>query len=132
MPLFISISAHGQIFVPKAFTLENLKEKIEVSVGLLNVTLYFHKGVEIEYDDETLLNQVFSPKIEVIQVDVFCPFAALVTIKSEIDIEILDKKRKIKSLKAEIPDETDLKPISGTSAQVVSLLANFSTLKFEV
>ena len=130
--LFISISAHGQILVPKASTLENLKEKIEGFIRQVDVALYFHQGVEIEFDDETRLNQVFSSEIEVIQVDVFLPKAAVITIKSKKNIEILEKNGKIKSLKAEIQDETDLKPISGTSAQVVSLLANISTLKFEV
>ena len=135
--LFISISAHGQILVPKASTLENLKEKIEESIRQVDVALYFHQGVEIEFDDETLLNQVFSSEIEVVQVDVFLPSAAVVTIKSEKKIEILEKNGKIKVLEAGIEDETDLKPTSGTlpvikSVQGVSLLANFSTLKFEV
>ena len=130
--LFISISAHGQILVPKACTLENLKEKIEESVRQVDVALYFHQGVEIEFDDETRLNQVFSSEIEVIQVDVFLPKAAVITIKSKKNIEILEKNGKIKSLKADIPDDTDLKPISGTSVQVVSLSANIFKLKFEV
>ena len=137
VPLLISISAHDQILVPEDFTLGNLKEKIEVSVGQENVALYFHQGVEIEFDDETRLNQVFSSEIEVVQVDVFLPSAAVVTIKSEKKIEILEKNGKIKVLEAGIEDETDLKPTSGTlpvikSVQGVSLLANISTLKFEV
>ena len=52
-----------------------------------NFSIYFHNGVEIEFDDETLLGQVFDPEIindqGVAQVDVFLPSAALVTIKSE-------------------------------------------------
>ena len=52
-----------------------------------NFSIYFHNGVEIEFDDETLLGQLFCPEIindqGVAQVDVFEPSAARVKIKSE-------------------------------------------------
>ena len=52
-----------------------------------NFSIYFHNGVEIEFDDETLLGQLFCPEIindqGVAQVDVFLPYAAQVKIKSE-------------------------------------------------
>ena len=58
-----------------------------------NFSIYFHNGVEIEFDNETLLGQLFGPEIineqGVAQVDVFLPSAALVTIKSERNFEIL-------------------------------------------
>ena len=67
-----------------------------------NFSIYFHNGVEIEFDDETLLGQLFGPEIineqGVVQVDVFLPSAALVTIKSESNFEILEASGKILSL----------------------------------
>ena len=74
-----------------------------------NFSIYFHNGVEIEFDDETLLGQLFCPEIindqGVAQVDVFLPSAALVSIKSEQselqrNFEILEQSGEIISLEA--------------------------------
>ena len=82
-----------------------------------NFSIYFHNGVEIEFDDETLLGQLFGPEIineqGVAQVDVFLPSAALVTIKSERNFEILESSGRILSLETgpENSKTVDLKPI---------------------
>ena len=82
-----------------------------------NFSIYFHNGVEIEFDNETLLGQLFGPEIineqGVAQVDVFLPSAALVTIKSESNFEILEASGEILSLEAgpENSKTVDLKRI---------------------
>ena len=68
-----------------------------------NFSIYFHNSVEIEFDDETLLGQLFGPEITIAQVDVLLPSAALVSIKSEQselqrNFEILVKSGEIISL----------------------------------
>ena len=82
-----------------------------------NFSIYFHNGVEIEFDDETLLGQLFGPEIindqGVAQVDVFLPSAALVKIKSESNVDILEASGEILSLEAgpENSKTVDLKRI---------------------
>ena len=76
-----------------------------------NFSIYFHHGVEIEFDDETLLGQVFDPEISIAQVDVLLPSAALVKIKSETNFEILEESGKITILEAGLELSVDLKRI---------------------
>ena len=76
-----------------------------------NFSIYFHDGVEIEFDDETLLGQVFDPEIIIAQVDVLQPYAALVKIKSETNFEILEESGKITILEAGPEMSVDLKQI---------------------
>ena len=76
-----------------------------------NFSIYFHDGVEIEFDDETLLGQVFDPEIIIAQVDVLLPSSALVKIKSETNFEILEESGKITILEAGPELSVDLKRI---------------------
>ena len=89
-----------------------------------NFSIFIHKSFEIEFDDETLLGQLFGPEIineqGVVQVDVFLPSAALVTIKSESNFEILEASGEILSLGPENSKTVDLKRIG----YLVSLFSN--------
>ena len=76
-----------------------------------NFSICFHNGAEIEFDDETLLSQVFDPEIIIAQVDILLPSAALVKIKSERNFEILEESGKITILEAGPELSVDLKRI---------------------
>ena len=88
-----------------------LKLEIRSCLKKENFSVYFHNGVEIEFDDETLLGQVFEPEIIIAQVDVLLPSAALVKIKSESNFEILEESGKITVLEAGPEFSVDLKRI---------------------
>ena len=101
--LFLSISAEDTIQdVSGDWTIAKLKMEIRSRLKWENFSIYFHNSVEIEFDDETLLGQLFGPEIindqGVAQVDVFIPSAAHVTIQSESNVEILEASGKILSL----------------------------------
>ena len=82
------------------WSIEKLKKEIGIRLKKETFSIYFHKGVEIEFDDETLLGQLFGPEIIIAQVDIFIPSAALVAIKSEKNFEILTESGEILSLEA--------------------------------
>ena len=113
--LFLSISADERIPVSGEWTIEKLKFEIRSLLKKENFSIYFHNGVEIEFDDETLLGQLFCPEIindqGVAQVDIFLPSAALVKIKSETNFEILEESGKITILEAGPELNVDLKRI---------------------
>ena len=95
--------------------------EIKICLKKENFSIYFHNGVEIEFDDETLLGQLFGPESindqGVAQVDVFLPSAAKVNIKSEhseleTNFEILTESGEILSLDGSENSKTvDLKRI---------------------
>ena len=91
-----------------------------------NFSIYFHDGVEIEFDDETLLGQVFDPEIIIAQVDVLLPFAALVKIKSETNFEILEECGKITILEAGPELSVDLKRIGFWVSLLVTKYCSFN------
>ena len=107
----LSISADQTIPVSCEWTIENLKSEIKSRLEKENFSIYFHNGVEIEFDDETLLGQVFDPEIIIAQVDVLLPSAALVKIKSETNFEILEESGKITILETGPEMSVDLKRI---------------------
>ena len=119
------VSADNTIHdVSGEWTIGKLKLEIRSCLKKENFSVYFHNGVEIEFDDETLLGQLFGPEIineqGVAQVDVFLPSAALVTIKSESNFEILEASGEILSLGPENSKTVDLKRIG----YLVSLFSN--------
>ena len=81
--------------------------------------IYFHQGVEIEFDDDTLLSELFGPDFindqGVAQVDVFQPSAAQVSIKLDSlaleNCEILDESGEIVTLEPENSEDVYLKPM---------------------
>ena len=91
-----------------------------------NFSIYFHNGVEIEFDDETLLGQVFDPEISIAQVDVLLPSAALVKIKSETNFEILEESGKITILEAGPELSVDLKRIGVLVSLLVIKYCSFN------
>jgi hypothetical protein len=91
-----------------------------------NFSIYFHHGVEIEFDDETLLDQVFDPEISIAQVDVLLPSAALVKIKSETNFEILEESGKITILEAGPEFSVDLKRIGVLVSLLVIKYCSFN------
>ena len=113
--LFLSISADERIPVSGEWTIEKLKLEIRSRLKRENFSIYFHNGVEIEFDDETLLGQLFGPEIindqGVAQVDVFLPSAALVKIKSEGNFEILEESGEILKVGPENSKTVDLRRI---------------------
>ena len=126
----LSISADQTIPVSCEWTIEKLKSEIRSCLKKENFSIYFHNGVEIEFDDETLLGQLFGPEITIAQVDVFLPSAALVKIKSERNFEILEESGKITILEAGPELSVDLKRIgywvSLFVTNVLSYFLNFS------
>ena len=108
----LSVSADDTIHdVSGEWTIGELKLEIRSCLKKENFSVYFHNGVEIEFDDETLLGQVFDPEIIIAQVDVLLPSAALVKIKSETNFEILEESGKITILEAGPELNIDLKRI---------------------
>ena len=106
------VSADNTIHdVSGEWTIAELKLEIRSCLKKENFSVYFHNGVEIEFDDETLLGQVFDPEIIIAQVDVLLPSAALVKIKSETNFEILEESGKITILEAGPELSVDLKRI---------------------
>ena len=106
------VSADNTIHdVSGEWTIGELKLEIRSCLKKENFSVYFHNGVEIEFDDETLLGQVFDPEIIIAQVDVLLPSAALVKIKSETNFEILEESGKITILEAGPEMSVDLKQI---------------------
>ena len=106
------VSADNTIHdVSGEWTIGELKLEIRSCLKKENFSVYFHNGVEIEFDDETLLGQVFDPEIIIAQVDVLLPSAALVKIKSESNFEILEESGKITILEAGLELSVDLKRI---------------------
>ena len=93
------------------WTIGELKLEIRSCLKKENFSVYFHNGVEIEFDDETKLGQLFEPEIIIAQVDVLLPSAALVKIKSESNFEILEESGEIKVLEAGPEFSVDLKQI---------------------
>ena len=92
----LSVSADDTIHdVSGEWTIAKLKLEIRSRLKRENFSIYFHNSVEIEFDDKTLLVQVFDPEIIIAQVDVLLPSAALVKIKSETNFEILEESGKI-------------------------------------
>ena len=115
--LFLSISADERIPVSGEWTIEKLKLEIKSLLKKENFSIYFHNGVEIEFDDETLLGQLFCPEIindqGVAQVDVFLPSAAQVNIKTEINCKILEDSGEILTLEPGSEESVYLKPVGG-------------------
>ena len=108
----LSVSADDTIHdVSGEWTIGKLKLEIRSRLKKENFSIYFHNSVEIEFDDETLLVQVFDPEIIIAQVDVLLPSAALVKIKSETNFEILEESGKITILEAGLELSVDLKRI---------------------
>ena len=106
------VSADNTIHdVSGEWTIGELKLEIRSCLKKENFSVYFHNGVEIEFDDETLLGQVFDPEIIIAQIDVLLPSAALVKIKSESNFEILEESGKIAILEAGPEMSVDLKRI---------------------
>ena len=106
------VSADNTIHdVSGEWTIGELKLEIRSCLKKENFSVYFHNGVEIEFDDETLLGQVFDPEIIIAQIDVLLPSAALVKIKSESNFEILEESGEIKVLEAGPEFSVDLKQI---------------------
>ena len=106
------VSADNTIHdVSGEWTIAELKLEIRSCLKKENFSVYFHNGVEIEFDDETLLGQVFDPEIIIAQVDILLPSAALVKIKSETNFEILEESGKITVLEAGPELSVDLKRI---------------------
>ena len=129
--IFPYISANVTIPVSGEWTLEEFKEKMESKLRTEAYFIYFHQGVEIEFDDDTLLSELFGPESindqGVAQVDVFLPAAALVSIKldslSERNCKILDEYGEIVTLEPGSEDGVNLKPVGGW----VSLLIHTCT-----
>ena len=108
----LSVSADDTIHdVSGEWTIAKLKLEIRSRLKKENFSIYFHNSVEIEFDDETLLVQVFDPEIIIAQVDVLLPSAALVRIKSETNFEILEESGEITVLEAGPEFSVDLKRI---------------------
>ena len=106
------VSADNTIHdVSGEWTIGELKLEIRSCLKKENFSVYFHNGVEIEFDDETLLGQVFDPEIIIAQVDVLLPSAALVKIISEANFEVLEESGKITVLEAGPEFSVDLKRI---------------------
>ena len=125
---FLSISADDTIHdVCGEWTIAKLKLEIRSRLKKENFSIYFHNSVEIEFDDETLLVQVFDPEIIIAQVDVLLPSAALVKIKSESNFEILEESGKITVLEAGPEFSVDLKRIG---FWVSLLVIKYSSFKY--
>ena len=94
--------------------------------------IYFHRGVEIEFADETLLDQLFGPEISIAQVDVYIDdfkfqIATIVGIQSETNVEILEESGKLTSLK-DFRD-VDLKPIGGWVSFLIHIYSKVSIIR---
>ena len=119
--IFPFILANVTIPVSGEWTLEKLKDKMDIELEKEAYLIYFHQGVEIEFDDETLLSQLFGPESindqGVAQVDIFPLTAAHVSIKlnylSERNCEILEDSGDILTLEPGSEDSVNLKPVGG-------------------
>ena len=91
-----------------------LKLQIKERLAKENFSIYFHQSIEIEFDDTTLLEQVFGPEAVNAQVDVYLQpdvtIDTFVGIISETNIEILEESE-IKPLQAGTKLTIDLKRI---------------------
>ena len=86
--------------------------------------IYFHRGAEIEFADETLLDQLFGPEISIAQVDVYSDdfkfqIASIVGIQAETNVEILEESGKLTSLNAF--RDVDLKPVGGWVSLIIHI-----------
>ena len=121
------VSADNTIYdVSGEWTIGELKLEIRSCLKKENFSVYFHNGVEIEFDDETLLGQVFDPEIIIAQIDVLLPSAALVKIKSESNFEILEESGKITILEAGPELSVDLKRIGVLVSLLVIKYCSFN------
>ena len=115
--IFPYISANVTIPVSGEWTLEEFKEKMESKLRTEAYFIYFHQGVEIEFDDDTLLSELFGPDFinnqGVAQVDVFLPSAAQVNIKTERNCKILEDSGEILTLEPGSEESVYLKPVGG-------------------
>ena len=104
--IFPFISANVTIPVSGEWTLEEFKEKMESKLRTEAYFIYFHQGVEIEFDDNTLLSELFGPDLindqGVAQVDIFLPSAAEVNIKTQRNCKILEDSGEILTLEESV------------------------------